>query len=234
LKTSQNIWEILLYHKVALAESKSRNYNLKKETLTDPLTKLYNRRLVDTKLDELIYDFNRTWNKFSIFIIDIDFFKKINDTFWHDMWDEVLKWISTLLKANLRNTDIAARWWWEEFMIILKWINHKLAIQKAESIRKRIEETLIHSIMNNSNLNKFCLNDKWCKLRKECQQKNLMCFPRKITCSIWVSTINKKDWKTESKSHLIKRADSALYIAKENWRNMVYSGKSVEVPKKED
>jgi len=234
LKVSKNIWEILLYHKVALAETKNRNYNLKKDSLTDPLTKLYNRRLVDSKLDELINEFERTWQFFSIFIIDIDFFKNINDTFWHDMWDEVLKWISDILKKNLRTSDIASRWWGEEFLVILKWTNHEVALQKAESIRKEIEKELIHSIMNNTNLDKFCLNKKWCKSIDKCQQNNLMCFPRQITCSIWVSTIKKNAWKSESKNCLIKRADSALYIAKRNWRNMVYSWKWLEIPKKED
>jgi len=235
LKVSKNIWEILLYHKVALTESKSRNYNLKKDSLTDPLTKLYNRRLVDSKLDELINEFERTWQFFSIFIIDIDFFKNINDTFWHDMWDEVLKWISKILKENLRKSDIASRWWWEEFLVILKWTTHEIALQKAEWIRKEIEKSLIHSIMNSSNLDKFCLNKKWCKSIEKCQQNNLMCFPRQITCSIWVATINNNNnWESESKSHIMKRADSALYYAKETWRNKVCSWKWSEIPKKED
>ncbi len=234
LKTSKNIWEILLYHKVALTESKSRNYKLKKDSLTDPLTKLSNRRFVDTKIDDLINEFERTWRKFSLFIIDIDYFKNVNDTFWHDMWDEVLLWISEILKTNLRAGDIASRWWGEEFLVIMKWTSHDLALQKAEFIRKEIQKKLITYLMNNDNLNKFCLNKKWCKSRDKCQQNNLMCFPREITCSIWVATINNNNWESESKSHIIKRADSALYIAKESWRNMVYSWKWLEIPKKED
>ncbi len=234
LKTSKNVWDVLLYHKVALAESKARNYSLKKDSITDPLTKLYNRRIVDTKLDELINEYNRSGSKFSLFILDIDFFKKVNDTFWHDMWDEVLIWISEILKKSLRNNDIVARWWWEEFIVILKWTNHEIALRKAESIRENIEKKLIHYIMNNDNLEKFCRHKNWCKHKNECRNKKLMCFPQKITCSIWVSTITEQSWETETKNHIIKRADSALYNAKEKWRNIVCSWKWLVISKKED
>lgn len=234
LKNSKNIWELALYQKIKIAELEARSYKLQKESLTDPLTKLANRRLVDSKLDELINNFSRNPQEFSIFILDIDFFKKINDTFWHDVWDIALKWLANILNNEVRAADTVARWWWEEFLIILKWTTHNIALEKAEQIRKKIETELIKFIKNNDNIDRFCPNTEWCSLRINCQRNNLQCFPSRITCSIWVSTIKKENWEVETKSHLIKRADSALYIAKENWRNMVYSWRSLEIPKKED
>jgi polar amino acid transport system substrate-binding protein len=223
LKTSKNIWEILLYHKIALLESESRRIKLKKESITDPLTKLYNRRMVDTRLNELINEYNRDWTEFSILLLDIDFFKNINDTFWHDMWDQVLIWISNILKNELRTSDIIARWWGEEFLVILKRSKHKIALKKAENLKKIIKSTLIKYLINSDNKWKFCLHTDKCSNEKECQNQNAMCFPKEITCSIWVATIKNINWESESKNHIIKRADSALYIAKENWRNKVCS-----------
>jgi len=234
LKKSSNMWELALYQKVKIAELEARSYKLQKESLTDPLTKLANRRLVDKKLDELIENFNRNPNIFSIFILDIDFFKKINDAFWHDVWDITLKWLADILNNELRIEDTVSRRWWEEFLIILKWSNHNIALQKAENIRKIIESELIKCIKETQNLNKFYPHTDSCVHEKKCHNNNLECFPSKITCSIWVATIQSNNWEVESKCHLIKRADSALYIAKENWRNMVYSWSWLELQKKED
>jgi diguanylate cyclase (GGDEF)-like protein len=89
------------------------------QSLTDPLTGLYNRRFFEQELDHEIKRCQRYGRAFTLLLADIDYFKKINDTYGHDAGDEILKQVGYLIKSNLRGLDIVARVGGEEFAIIL-------------------------------------------------------------------------------------------------------------------
>ncbi|BBB33470.1 signal transduction protein [Thermotomaculum hydrothermale] len=105
----------------------------------DPLTNLYNRRAILEIIDIEKERFERTKRPFCISICDIDYFKKVNDTYGHSIGDIVLKGIASILKENLRNTDFVARWGGEEFLIFLPETDIKAAEKVLEKLRKLAE-----------------------------------------------------------------------------------------------
>lgn len=86
----------------------------------DPLTNIYNRRYVYSRAEKLIEEYKRTGKVFSICIIDIDYFKRINDDYGHQAGDYILKSFTKVISKNLRSYDILGRYGGEEFIIILK------------------------------------------------------------------------------------------------------------------
>jgi diguanylate cyclase (GGDEF)-like protein len=94
------------------------NSKLERLSTTDQLTGLYNRRKIQNELEKE-WDRSKRYNTvFSIIMYDIDWFKKINDTYGHQAGDEVLRSIADLTRSNFRSTDIISRWGGEEFMIL--------------------------------------------------------------------------------------------------------------------
>ena len=125
------------------------NKKLKKLYLTDKLTGLYNRFKIDKELSSQKDNIDRN-DSYScgLILIDIDYFKSINDTLGHLVGDCILKDISKLLKNNLRKTDIIGRWGGEEFLIILPFTSKDIAKKIAENLRALIEE---HNFSYNMN-----------------------------------------------------------------------------------
>ncbi len=115
----------------------------------DPLTKLYNRQKFNGDLEIELTRFSRYKNPFSVAMFDIDFFKKINDTYGHDIGDEVLVNISALAEQSLRETDTIARWGGEEFMILLRETSLKNGFQTMDKLRKTIENTVLSDKLEN-------------------------------------------------------------------------------------
>jgi diguanylate cyclase (GGDEF)-like protein len=107
---------------------------------TDPLTGIYNRRFIIEKMEEERTRFRRYGKRFSLIIIDIDFFKKVNDAWGHDCGDHVLVETSKQLKTLLREQDCLARWGGEEFLILLPETDADGAEVLAERLRLSIEE----------------------------------------------------------------------------------------------
>ncbi len=109
-------------------------------SITDKLTGVFNR----LKLDEVLNDeFNRSSrfkSNFGVIIIDIDYFKKINDTFGHLVGDQVLIEFAKILETNIRKIDVLGRWGGEEFMIICPETNFQGTIKVAQSLREIISE----------------------------------------------------------------------------------------------
>lgn len=105
----------------------------------DELTGLHNRRYFNAMLAKEISRIQRTKSTFSLILIDIDNFKKVNDAHGHLLGDEVLKKLGYILKSNTRNIDIAARWGGEEFAIILVETDLDGAKIFAERLRKTVE-----------------------------------------------------------------------------------------------
>ncbi len=116
----------------------------KKMSITDTLTKLYNRLYIDNELENKYRLFKRYKNIFSIIILDIDDFKLINDKYGHLVGDKVLIQISGLLKNNSRATDCIGRWGGEEFIIITP-DSAKKTFDFTEKLRMKLESVIIDS-----------------------------------------------------------------------------------------
>ena len=119
---------------------KKKNKKLKKLLITDDLTKLYTRNYILEEINKSIEEFKENKNLFSLIMIDIDYFKKINDNFGHCCGDFILKKVSYLLRKNLSKTDIISRWGGEEFLILLPNTNLINAIKKANNLLQIIRK----------------------------------------------------------------------------------------------
>lgn len=119
----------------AMTESVSLLY----ETAThDEKTGLYNSKFFDSILDMEMEKAGRGYEKLCLFIIDIDFFKKINDTYGHLKADEFLKRLADVLKKQLRKSDVASRFGGEEFFILLPETN----LKKAKTLTARLRNAI--------------------------------------------------------------------------------------------
>jgi len=136
------------FNKKLEKEVKSRTHELQILATTDTLTSLYNRLYIDTELKKSVNNFKRYNKTFSIVLIDIDYFKKINDTHGHLVGDEVLVKLSEIMKKCIRNTDILGRWGGEEFMIIASNTNEDGTYKLAQYITKKIQEHIFDNIEN--------------------------------------------------------------------------------------
>lgn len=118
----------------------SKNSELDEMANRDTLTKLYNRRFMNQKLDEKFDKLNSEGQIFGIIMCDIDNFKRINDTYGHDIGDDVLVMVADALTKSTRDDDFVSRWGGEEFLIAING-NKRITIDVAERMRKLISET---------------------------------------------------------------------------------------------
>lgn len=127
------------YQTVMLAMNKLQKQAeyLKNEAQTDALTGLPNRRALDTLLAAWL----RERKPFSIVAIDIDFFKKVNDTYGHQVGDQVLQFLAGIMQGNSRKGDYCCRYGGEEFVILLPHTPSEEAYRMSERIRKTLEQT---------------------------------------------------------------------------------------------
>ncbi|MDO9292308.1 MAG: diguanylate cyclase [Hydrogenophaga sp.] len=112
---------------------------LREQAIHDPLTGLYNRRYLDETIGRELIRARRAGHEVGIVMCDIDFFKRVNDTWGHLAGDEVLKAFAALLSRNARGSDIVCRYGGEEFVLLLADIPPNLAYQRAESLRMALE-----------------------------------------------------------------------------------------------
>ncbi len=127
-------------------EVEKRTKELQYIAITDGLTQLYNRTKMDMELQKLEGIYKRYGRVFSVIMIDIDYFKSVNDTFGHQVGDSVLKEFAKILKENIRNTDFIGRWGGEEFLIVCPETSEENATTLALNLRKQIEETLFEKV----------------------------------------------------------------------------------------
>ncbi len=161
---------------------------------TDVLTKVLNRRSFE-KEGHMLFEFSGKYGKmFAFIILDVDYFKKINDTYGHPAGDAVLVQLSEVLSSNIRQNDILARYGGEEFALLLKGYNPEGLYRAAEHLRGAVEN---HA---------FIIPE----------EKTV-----RITISLGVVTFSEK---YESFEQMIKVADRALYRAKEDGRNRSVTG----------
>ncbi len=160
--------------------------------IIDPLTNIYNRRQLDSSLDNEISRSVRFKQSFSIAIFDIDHFKTINDNFGHSAGDVVLKDVSEIIKKSCRKIDIVGRIGGDEFLAILPNTQMQQAFIFAERIRVNVEKYELHA-------------------------QNL-CSKYQMTISIGIAEF---DSARDNAENLLHKADKALYKAKQKGRNLV-------------
>ncbi len=132
----------------SISEDITDKKRIEELSVTDKLTGLFNRMKTDTLLVAQEDLFKRYKTEFSIVLLDIDNFKSINDNFGHDVGDEVLKKLASVIQENVRKTDYVGRWGGEEFLIICQNTNCHNAYLLAEKIRNAIQECPFMGIGN--------------------------------------------------------------------------------------
>lgn len=177
----QDVTEIVAY------ESKLLDMSTK-----DGLTEIYNRRYFEGRLKEEFERHKRFKRTFSLVMIDIDFFKQINDLFGHQCGDFVLKSVVGRIVSNIRKIDILARYGGEEFSCLFLETNSAGALVAAEKIRKIVSE----------------------------EKYEFENYSMDVTISLGVAELSESK-KYASPDLLVKKADEALYEAKRTGRNKV-------------
>jgi diguanylate cyclase (GGDEF)-like protein len=172
-------------------ESKLLTNKLRESSLKDPMTGLYNRRFLEEFIETFANQVKRENESYTIMMLDVDFFKMVNDTYGHDVGDKVIVKIGKILLENIRESDLAVRYGGEEFLVMLHNASEEGAMRVAKNIHTAFGETV------------FQINDQ------ESMQKTL---------SIGISLFPQDGdtiWKC------IKLADTALYVAKTTGRNKI-------------
>jgi len=124
-----------------VTEQMEKEAQLKRLATTDMLTGLVNRSQFDAVLKSEVSRQHRYARPLSLIMLDLDFFKQINDSHGHDVGDQVLESLAGLLKRNLRKADCCARWGGEEFMLLAPETSLEQAVRLAEKIRGAIKHT---------------------------------------------------------------------------------------------
>ena len=124
---------------LALGNLKLRE-SLRNQSICDPLTGLFNRRYMEESLEREFSRANRNKTSLAIIMMDLDYFKRFNDTFGHQAGDALLRTLGELLKRNTRGQDIACRYGGEEFAIVLSDSNLDGALRRAEILRQQVKQ----------------------------------------------------------------------------------------------
>ncbi len=127
----------------------SKLHDMFVRSVTDPLTGLFNRQYLYRNLEQRLNHAQRYNHPLSLLMLDIDFFKQVNDRHGHLVGDDVLKQFSDILKKNIRNVDIAARYGGEEFVVVIPETTHEGALILAEKLRKNVEAHVFPYIEGN-------------------------------------------------------------------------------------
>ena len=177
---------------IALQELENANQELAEKNTLDDLTGLFNRRHYDQKIVAEFRRSRRNLTPLSIVVIDIDYFKKVNDTYGHVSGDTCLITLANIIKSNLqRSTDIGCRYGGEEFCLILPETDSEGAVSFAEVLRIAVEQTAFN--VENTSIN--------------------------LSISCGVSTYQQQS--SINATDLFIAADKALYQAKHQGRNQV-------------
>ncbi|MCG3157064.1 MAG: Response regulator PleD [bacterium] len=172
-----------------LEQAKER---LRQLAITDGLTGLYNHRYLKEHLEQELYRATRHRSEVSVIMIDIDHFKKFNDTYGHPAGDVLLSTVARLLKENIRKIDIAARYGGEEFCLVLGETGKTAAAVVAEKMRRLVELSQFEPLELRAN--------------------------GRVTISLGVATFPDD---ATAMNDLIAIADKRLYNAKQGGRNQV-------------
>ncbi len=166
---------------------------------TDGLTGLLNKRALLEVAEQKIASAKRFGKSLAVLVTDIDPFKKVNDTYGHDVGDVVIKGLGEVLRRNKRNTDAVARFGGEEFVVVCEETDERGAMLLAERVREELEKTTFVAA----------------PAAGSDEQRNF-----KVTCSIGVATFPATGASWDS---LFRSADTALYSSKQEGRNRTTS-----------
>ncbi|HEY1456142.1 MAG TPA: diguanylate cyclase [Candidatus Dormibacteraeota bacterium] len=172
-------------------ELRAANERLATEAVSDPLTGLYNRRYLADFVERELSRTRRSANKIVFVMLDVDHFKRVNDTFGHDAGDEVLRAMSTFLRSQIRQEDLAFRYGGEEFLLVLPCTSLEGVAKRVEQIRDQIKSVTI-------------------------KHRNKPLWP--VTLSLGVAVFPDHG---DSAEAVIECADNALYDAKEGGRDRI-------------
>lgn len=164
---------------------------LEHQSIRDGLTNLYNRHFMEISLDRELRRAARNHTDICILMVDVDHFKRFNDTYGHEAGDCVLREVAETFRQSVRAEDIICRYGGEEFVIILPETSQDAGTERAENIRQRVSELRV-------------------RFRSEAL--------REVTISIGVATFPQSGSTLEE---LLRAADRALYMAKHGGRNQV-------------
>jgi len=170
---------------------------LERIATTDPLTRLYNRRVFLLWCDKELAISQRTGTPFSLLMMDIDHFKKINDTFGHEVGDTALCTAVERMQSSIRGIDVLSRWGGEEFAAVLPNANPEAALVVAERVRANVERILLPAH----------------RIGEELKSPSI-----RLTVSVGVATWTGPEDDVQS---MLRRADASLYRAKAAGRNRV-------------
>ncbi len=170
----------------------------RREAMTDALTGIANRKALNERLRESMEEADETGAPMCVLMLDIDFFKKFNDSYGHQLGDQVLRLVARTLTECIKGRDLAARYGGEEFVILLPLTSLENAFKLADHIRETVAAKRIVNRSTGDSLGQ-------------------------ITLSIGASRYRPG----EDSEALVKRADEALYAAKRGGRNRVLSEKDV-------
>ena len=179
------------------------NAKLYNEAITDTLTRVYNRRYFEARLREEISNAKRYMYPISLLMIDIDNFKEINDRYGHLIGDEILQKVSKILKKNIREGDILARYGGDEFSLLLPHTSWSVGRKVSKEQLKRCIEISLYVAE---------------KLRKKVEEQRIK--EMRVTISIGIGYFEGRR-KDIGEGDIIMYADKALYKAKERGRNKV-------------
>lgn len=189
----------VIHFKKLLIELEEKNFMLEWFSKTDELTAALSRSEAIFCAELEIKKALRIHKSIAFLMVDIDHFKFVNDSFGHSIGDQVLKNLVTICKQDLREIDIFGRVGGEEFLIVLPETNQTLAVEIADRLRIRIEESEMAAVPNN---------------------------PIFITVSIGISIFEPQQGKHPEASTIVRQyyglCDAAMYKAKAAGRNQVY------------
>ncbi|MCX7150433.1 MAG: sensor domain-containing diguanylate cyclase, partial [Rhodocyclales bacterium] len=134
---------VYLREAAPVLEAKRLMEHLRENALRDPMTGMYNRRFLEEYVGTMVAGSQRRKSAFSVLMLDLDFFKQVNDTHGHEVGDKVLKVLAELLMRNVRSSDMAVRYGGEEFLLVLMDTGADAAMKVAEKIRSEVEATKI-------------------------------------------------------------------------------------------
>ncbi len=132
--------ESYLREAAPVLQAKSLMASLRESTLNDAMTGLRNRRFLEEYSDTLVSQCKRHGTSMTLIMMDLDYFKKVNDTYGHDVGDSILIDLANIFKANVRDSDLIIRYGGEEFLIILPGTNAEGGLLVAEKIRQAVEK----------------------------------------------------------------------------------------------
>lgn len=129
-----------------VTEEKRLEEDLRRTSTTDALTGLYNRRFLDATLNAEFVRSERSLTPLSVLMMDIDYFKKFNDTHGHDQGDRVLRMVARCMREQVRSFDFPCRYGGEEYVAILPGMSSQAAFKVAEAIRTKVAETEVDGL----------------------------------------------------------------------------------------